>query len=90
MSERHSNKDARKCTPDKYHIHSFLGSKIFTELSFFYIANSKRSLSVSEITIYVMRSVFIGSKYPYSSGVSREEPPHYTIKIMFNNTNRGI
>ena len=80
---------ARKSTPVKYHIHSYLGSKIFTELSF-YKADSKRTLSASEITIYVMRSVFIGSKCPNLSGVQREEPTHYTIKLMFNNTNRGI
>ena len=58
--------------------------KIFTELSFFYIAHRKRTLSVSEITIYFMRYVFIGSKCPNVSGVSREEPTHYTIKLMFN------
>ena len=82
--------DARKCTHVKYNIHSYLGSKIFSELSFFYKANSKRTLSASEITIYVMRSVFIGFKCPNLSGVPREEPTHYTIKLMFNNTNRGI
>ena len=82
--------NARTCTPVKYHIHSYLGSKIFTELSFFFIANSKHTLSVSEIIIYIMRSLFIGSKCPNISDVSRKEPPHYTIKIMFNNTNRGI
>ena len=64
--------------------------KIFTELSFFYIAHRKRTLYVSEITIYFMRYVFIGSKCPNVSGVPREEPTHYTIKLMFNNTNRGI
>ena len=31
--------DARTCTPVKYQIHSDLGNKIFTELSFFYIAH---------------------------------------------------
>ena len=61
--------DARKCTPVKYHIHSYLGSKIFTELSFFYIELRKRTLYVSEITIYFMRYVFIGSKCPNVSGV---------------------
>ena len=60
--------DARKCTPVKYHIHSYLGSKIFTELSFFCIAHRKRTLYVSEITIYFMRYVFIGSKCPNVSG----------------------
>ena len=64
--------------------------KIFTELSFFYVAHRKRTLSVSEITIYFMRYVFIGSKCPTVSSVSREEPTHYTIELMFNNTNRGI
>ena len=43
--------------------------KIFTELSFFYIAHRKRTLYVSEITIYFMRYVFIGSKCPNVSGV---------------------
>ena len=33
--------DARKCTPVKYHINSYLGSKKFTELSFIYIAHGK-------------------------------------------------
>ena len=52
ITERHGNMNARTCTPVKYHIHSYLGSKIFTELSFFYIAHRKRTLYVSEITIY--------------------------------------
>ena len=40
------------------------------------------ALSVSEITIYFMRSVFISSKCPNLSGILREEPPHYTIKLV--------
>ena len=72
-------------------IFTHLASKIFTELSFFYIAHSKCTLSMSEITIYVIRSVFISSKCPNLSGISREEPPHYTIKlVMFNTTDGGI
>ena len=46
-----------------------LAVKIFTELSFFYIAHRKRTIYVSEITIYFMRYVFIGSKCPNVSGV---------------------
>ena len=38
-------------------------------ISFFYIAHRRRTLYVSEITIYFMRYVSIGSKCPNVSGV---------------------
>ena len=40
--------------------------------------------------IHLSRSLFLYSNCPKYRGVSREEPTHYTIKLMFNNTNRGI
>ena len=59
--------DARKCTPVKYHIHSYLGSTNIYRVV--YIAHRKRILYVSEIKIYFLRYVFIGSKRPNISGV---------------------
>ena len=66
-----SNMDARTCTPVKYHIHSDLGSKnIYRVIFLLYSPYRKRTLSVSEITIYFMRYVFIGSKCPNVMEVS--------------------
>ena len=93
ITETHSNMDARKCTPVKYHIHSYLGSKNIYRVIFLLYSTANCTLFMSEITNYFIRSVFIGSKCPNLSGISTEEPPHswqYTIKlVMFNTTNRG-
>ena len=66
ITERHGNMNARLLNIIFTHIYAV---KIFTELSFFYIALRKRTLYVSIITIYFMRYVFIGSKCPNVSGV---------------------
>ena len=83
--------NARTCTPVKYHSHSFRQYKYLQIYLSSIYTNRKCTLSVSQITNYVMQSVFISSKCPNLSGISRDEPPHYTIKLlMFNTTDRGI